>query len=334
MKPSKFKFKGQNTQQGMYLFLTFVMGILFSIGGGCRQAIYEIVKPATDQEGDPQPPSTFKDPGNSNRPSSGTSGPTARIEVIWEGQSVTQVKVNSPTLIRPTADTVDPDDLGKTDCPNPGITAAQYQIAGEASPVVDRGDRCEALSVPYTFKTVGDYFIEMTVTSNEGEKAVASMTLRVVNDEVSDFGGFTITANPLLAKVKQSIDFTGLCTTKNPKVIAWKFADGNEGEGDGTRHAYERTGSYKVEAQCSETVGNKRIWKAAVTVVVLDDVVAVPPSVTPPVPPSVPPPSPPPPPPPATPPPSGPNPPSNPGGGGIIGGGHKKCWFIFHCKQR
>lgn len=312
----------------------FIMATLGLWSIGCRQAIYEIVKPATQSEGDPNK-QDFKDEGTSGGPKKSTGpAPTARVEVVWNGRSVTQVKVNEPTIIRPSADTLDPDDLGLSECTNPGIAKAAYQIAEEASPVVDRGDRCEALSTPYTFKTEGVYLISMTVTSNEGETAMATMTLRVVGESNPDgFGGFTITAIPLLAKVNQKIDFEGICTTPSAKVIRWTFADGAAGEGVITNHAYANQGSYLVEAKCEETQGEKRTWDASVTVVVMNDVPPFPlPTPVKPEPPG----------PPVTP--IGPTPPP-PGvppivgqGGGKNGGGgqtifgHKKCIFIFHCQ--
>jgi PKD repeat protein len=296
---------------------------------GCRQAIYEIVKPASNSEGDPER-QDFKGEGNPGSPNG--SGPTARVEVVWNGKSVTQVKVNEPTIIRPSTDTLDPDDIGKSDCTNPGIVKATYQIAQEASPAVDRGVRCEPLSTPYTFKTEGVYVISMTVTSNEGETAVASMTLRVVNEQnQNDFGGFTITANPLLAKVNQNIQFEGICTTPAAKVIRWKFADGAEGEGVTTSHAYGKSGSYLIQAQCQETTGANRTWEASLTVVVMDEVPSGAPIPTDkPEPPGLP----------GTP--ISPPPPGNPPvvgtgggktGGGQTTGGQKKCIFIFHCKS-
>ncbi len=241
----------------------------------CRSAIYEIIKPNKDrrEQGDPIGPLDVEN-----------AGPTAAIEVIKDGRYVTKVRVQEPTQIRPTADTVDPDDIGKSQCPNPGIFRAQYQIGTEASPEVNRGAACDELGVPYSFKTPGDYLITMTVTTEEGETAIASMTLHVVaaNAPLDEDGGFMIKANPLIVGIGQEVNLNGICTTKKAHTISWQYGDGETGEGASTKHAYGKKGSYRIEAVCRETVSGGSSWNASVTVVVMDKPVTPPSSNTPP----------------------------------------------------
>ncbi len=241
----------------------------------CRPAVYGIVKPKKA----PNDPQNF---GPTAAPEQ--AAPTAAIEVIRNGLSVTKVRVNEPTTIQPTADTVDPDDLGTSSCPNPGIVLAQYKIGEEASPQVDRGSKCDALSVPYTFSKPGEYLITLTVKSNEGETAFASMTLHVIaaNAPADEDGGFLIKASPMIVGIGQEIAFSGICTTAKPHQITWTFGDDAKGEGATTKHAYAKVGPYRVDAVCRETATNGKTWTAAVTVVVMEKPVTPPASATPP----------------------------------------------------
>ena len=241
----------------------------------CRPAVYEIVKPKKA----PTDPQNFGPTDSVEQ-----AAPTAALEVIRNGLSVTKVRVNEPTTIQPTADTVDPDDVGQSACPNPGIVLAQYKIGEEASPQVDRGSKCDALSVPYTFTKPGDYLITLTVKSNEGETAFASMTLHVIaaNAPADEDGGFLIKANPMIAGIGQEISFSGFCTTSKPHQITWTFGDGGQGEGATTKHGYAKVGPYRVDATCRETVANGKSWTAAVTVVVMEKPITPPASTTPP----------------------------------------------------
>ena len=129
--------------------------------------------------------------------------------------------VGEQVSIRPSYDTLDPDDIGKSDCANPGIVKADYGIEDGTSPSAERGESCDTLAVPYTFAQVGEFEISMTVTSNEDEKAVASMILTVVdaNAPETDDGGFTITADPMVAGIGQIVTFIGDC--KTTKKVEW-----------------------------------------------------------------------------------------------------------------
>lgn len=256
---------------------SILLGVVLSMTfASCRPASYQIIKPKKERrdQGDPLGPT----------PEAEKAAPTAAIEVIKGGQSVTKVRVNEPTTIRPTADTLDPDDVGKSSCANPGIVRAQYQVASEATPEVNRGTNCDDLGVPYTFKTAGDYLLTMIVTTEEGETAQSSMTLHVIaaNAPADEDGGFMIKANPLIVGIGQEVSLNGICTTNKPNQIVWNYGDGTNGEGANSKHAYGKTGSYRIDATCKETVANGRSWTASVTVVVMEKPVTPPASSTPP----------------------------------------------------
>ncbi len=262
------------------------LAILVAAGAltfSCRPASYELIKPKkkhnTSEKGDPNsvtPPEGETKGPDAPPPIEGNVPPTARVEVILNNKSVTKVKVGQPVSIRPSYDTLDPDDIGKSDCANPGIVRADYGIEEGGSPNADRGDTCGTLAVPYTFDQVGEFEVSMTVTSNENEKAVASMILTVVdaNAPESDDGGFTITADPMLAGIGQLVTFIGDCKTTKAFVITWDFGDGATGSGITVTHGYAEVGQKRVEATCTEEGGKAR--KAVVTIVVIDKPVTIP----------------------------------------------------------
>jgi hypothetical protein len=250
----------------------------------CRPAQYEIirdkngkstnkpVKPVTDGE-DPSRTGTPRDApaGPEDQPIEGNVPPTARVEVIWKSESVTRVKVNEPVDIRPSLDTVDPDDIGVSNCVNPGIVKAEYEIGeGGEKRIAERSRGCEPLSVPYVFTATGDYLISMLVTSNENEPAWATMTLRVFEGDTPppEDGGFTIRAQPMLTGIGQVVTFWGTCTLGKVQVITWQFGDGGSATGRVVTHAYQSTGQYQVDATCTDETG--RAEKAKLTIVVID----------------------------------------------------------------
>ncbi len=262
------------------------LAILVAAGAltfSCRPASYEVIKPKkkhkTSEKGDPNgvtPPEGETKGPEAPTPLEGNVPPTARVEVILNNKSVVKVKVGEPVQVRPSYDTLDPDDIGKSDCTNPGIVKADYGIENGESPSADRGETCDTLAVPYTFNQVGDFEISMTVTSNENEKAVASMILTVVdaNAPETDDGGFTITADPMVAGIGQLVTFVGDCKTTQTFVITWDFGDGATGAGVSVTHGYKEIGQKRVEATCTEEGGKAR--KAVVTVVVIDKPIDIP----------------------------------------------------------
>lgn len=245
----------------------------------CRPASYEIIKPkkskSVDRQGDPTNLGPT-DPGPP-APLAANVPPTARVEIIWDGQSVTKVRVNHPVTIRPTADTVDPDDIGKTQCANPGIVTADYTVESN-KPSASRPLGCESLGVPYTFTKTGEYTVDMLVTSNENETAFASMTVLVLSETapLNNDGGFTIQAIPMLAKAGEEVGFYGFCQTKKAHTVSWTYGDNAAGVGAETKHAYASEGQYRVDATCTETDNNGRSWKAALTIVIIGDSVVIP----------------------------------------------------------
>lgn len=223
----------------------------------CKQAGYQVLRPGTVT------PQTFD--GNKTIP------PTARVEVIDQGVSVTWTYVGNKVDIRPTLDTLDPDYLGKSNCENPGIIQAAFDSGNGKKPVIDRLD-CASLTVKEeTYSQPGDYLIQMQVKSQDNEIAWASMTLRVVakgttREDIE--GGFTIHAKPLLAGINQPIAFTGICELKGVLTISWDFADGSKADGAALQHPYAKAGQYRVTALCRNDAG--RSLQASLTVVVID----------------------------------------------------------------
>ena len=263
----------------------------------CRPASFEIVtgkkaKQTSDTgspnkfgngQGEPNDKDRDQDPKNDDGTSPqnpGTDGqnlpPTARVEVILNTKAVTKVKVGVPVRIQPSFDTVDPDDIGKSVCRNPGIVSADYDLDRDAGKTAERNSGCESLHIGHTFANAGEYLITMTVKSNEDETAIASMTLTVLPASADDFdlGGFTIAADPMIAKPNQTINFTAHCETETENVITWNFGDEAIAEGRITTHTYAKTGQYEIDAVCVDDLGNER--DAQITIVVIDQDVVIP----------------------------------------------------------
>lgn len=240
----------------------WVAAVLLS-AAACKQAGYQVLKPGLEN---PNSFDGFK-----------TVPPTARVEVIDRGVSVTWIYAGSRVDIRPSADTLDADYVGKSTCDNPGIVMASYDLGNGAKPSVKR-DNCDTLAtVGQTFTTPGDYVIKLQVTSQDNETANASMTLRVVDKSVPASqveGGFTIHAKPLLANINAPVTFTGICELKGKLTINWDYGDQAAGAGAVTQHSYTKAGQYFVQATCSSDSGKK--MTAALTVVVMNNPPAVP----------------------------------------------------------
>ncbi len=276
------------------LKLLTLVALVAMADASCRPASYEILKPKKGHDvrpnGNPEqvnppagntvPPATGTPPGTptSTPTTSGdNAAPTARVEVIWKNESVVKVRVNEPTIIRPTADTVDPDDVGKSPCANPGIVKAAYDVGHEAAPSAERASGCEPLSVPYTFTKTGDYEITMVVTSNENETATAKMTVTVIAADAPLYdgdGGFTITADPMIGGKDQVFTFTGYCALKKEHVITWEFGDGKGGEGVVVTHAYAELGPHDVKGHCTDL--SRKTIDAQIVVVTWDHPVTPP----------------------------------------------------------
>lgn len=228
----------------------------------CKQAGYQVLNPGALQ------------PNNFEAPKS--SAPTARVEVIDRGVSVTWVYVGTQVDIRPTADTLDPDYVGKDKCENPGLIAADYDL-GVVKPSVKR-EKCSTLAATnQVFATAGEFVIKMNVKSLDNEQSSASMTLRVIDKSVPRDqieGGFTIHAKPILVGINQPITFSGICELKGRLTISWNYADTAIGAGAVTQHSYAAIGSYLVTAECASESGKKAV--ASMTVVVMTNPPVVP----------------------------------------------------------
>jgi len=232
----------------------------------CSPASYEIIRPKlrtkTDQPKPVAPPAL---------PPSGQL-PTARVETIVNNESVTNVHINVPTTIRPTADTLSPSFIGKSSCVNQGINRAGYDIGGLAQPVVTRSAGCEALETPYTFTNPGDYLITMIVTDELGQTATASMTLTVIDDTASACG-FNITVTPVLAQKNQPFTIDGFCDMSPSHSISWDFGDGVTAKGNQATHPYDKAGAFAINAICSADDGSVT-KKASTTVAVTENAIA------------------------------------------------------------
>lgn len=222
----------------------------------CKQAGYQVLKPGLMDS------NTFD--------GAKTIPPTARVEVLDRGVSVTWTYVGNRVEVRPSADTLDADYVGKDTCENPGIIAADYNLGNGAAPSVKR-DTCSSLaSTGQIFTTPGDYLVKMVVKSKDNEQATASMTLRVVDKSVPASqveGGFTIHAKPILVAINQPVTFTGICELKGKLTINWDYSDGAKGAGAVTQHTYNRPGQFLVNATCASDSGKK--MNASLTVVVM-----------------------------------------------------------------
>jgi hypothetical protein len=249
----------------------------------CRPASYEIIKPGKNKKvGEEGGPNSFspdqKDQNDTApKPIIGNVPPTAKMEVIWNNKSVVIVKVNSPVTIKPSYDTVDPDDIGVSQCTNPGIVKADYELDSQKVLKAERLNGCETLSVPHVFTRTGEYEISMVVTSNENETAVASMMITVVaensNMTVED-GGLTISADPMVASKGQVVTFTGSCGLRKSHTITWNFGDGSSATGNIVKHTYNTEGQFRVEATCKDEDGKS--IKSVITIVVIGQTIIVP----------------------------------------------------------
>ena len=237
----------------------------------CKQAGYQVLKPGLLN------PNSFD--------GAKTIPPTARVEVLDRGVSVTWTYVGNNIDVRPTADTLDPDYIGKDSCENPGIVAAEYDLGNNSKPIVTRENCSTLATTSQVFSTPGDYLVKMIVKSKDNEQASASMTLRVVDRTVPANqveGGFTIHAKPLLVALNQPVVFTGICELKGKLSINWDYADGSNGAGAVTQHKYNREGQFLVNATCASDSGKK--MNSSLTIVVINSALPVMPVVPVPVP--------------------------------------------------
>jgi PKD repeat protein len=191
--------------------------------------------------------------------------PTADLEVLDQKSLVTAVVTNKEVTIRATDDTFDPDDLGlEGACPvNAGIVTAKYAIQGQEIPIKVERSACESLAIKHTFTVPGSYIIELEVTSNEDEHALASMTLIVYEpSQQSAPKGFDIEARPIMVVVGDPIEFGSNCETDHKLETQWSLGDGNASKGQVLSYTYELPGPYEVNATCGA-------MEASLTVVIL-----------------------------------------------------------------
>ncbi len=243
----------------------------------CKPAGYEIIR---DNKGNSSGNPENLSPETPDTPALNLA-PTARVEVIKDTWSVTMIRVGMPVTIRPSLDTWDLDDVGKSSCTNPGIIDATFTIGTEGQKNVKRSGGCESLSIPWTFTKPGTLKIDLVVTSNEGETARASMTLVVTSNASEDRvgGGLTIHADPIVQVVGQPIKFTARCDAAGTNKITWDFGSGQTGEGVSPTKAFDRAGPVEVTATCVTSTG--KTYTAMITIVIVDAGTSLPPRVPP-----------------------------------------------------
>ncbi len=244
------------------VFLTATISIISILNiHACRAAGYEIIDPVKAQE----------------RPAGPTDAtasllPSARLEVVQAGKMIGVVKTNQGVVFRPSADTVDPDYVGKSPCANPGINSAEYQISIDGQRVASTRQRgCEPLEVPYAFAKIGAQKVTLKVVSADGETATASQTLRVTDDDPCcsvPAPAVLVTAAPMVAYPGEPIKAQAKCLAAEAGTISWNFGDGPAAPVGGiASHAFEKLGQHVITATC--TLGNKQKAEASVTVSVI-----------------------------------------------------------------
>ncbi len=170
-----------------------ILPCIFILLANCQSARYEIigeerVSPTCNPDVDPK-----CDGGQKNN-----GLPSARVVVLKDKVEVGFVHINEPVIIRPTADSLDPEDLlEKAACEqNPGLVKAYYEIGEKVETQEIKRSHCEDLGINYVFKKAGEYKIYLRVTSNENENADASMILKVLDpgeNNTKEDRGFYIT---------------------------------------------------------------------------------------------------------------------------------------------
>jgi hypothetical protein len=226
---------------------------------GCRAAGYEIIDPVKDRQRPAAPDATT------------SLLPSARLEIAQAGKLIGVVKTNQGLTFRPSADTVDPDYVGKSPCANPGITNAEYQISIDGQKVASARQRgCEPLEVPYSFVRTGAQVVSLKVTSADGETANASQTVRVVDNDPCcsvPAPAVLVTAAPLVAYPNELVKTQAKCLATEAGTVSWKFGDGATALGGTSSHSFEKVGQYVITATC--TLGNGKKAEATVTVSVI-----------------------------------------------------------------
>lgn len=233
---------------------------MITIISGCRAAGYEIIDPVKNRE----------------RPAGPTDAtasllPSARLEIVQAGKMIGVTRTNQGVVFRPSADTVDPDYVGKSPCANPGINSAEYQISIDGQRVASTRQRgCEPLDVTYAFAKIGAQNITLKVVSADGETATASQTVRVVDNDpccAVPAPAVFVTAAPLVAYPAEQVSVQAKCLATEAGTITWTFGDGATSLGGISTHAFDKVGQYLITATC--TLGNGQKAQATVTVSVI-----------------------------------------------------------------
>jgi hypothetical protein len=201
------------------------------------------------------------EPNNSDdatpaKPDAAPEHPSAGLEIIFDGKSVTKVEAGTPFIMQPTKDTLDPDNRAD-DCTNPGIVSALYKASNgdilsaerEIKPACDKG-----LEVTHTIANPGTYVITLQVKTDENESAEATATLIVFAKGSSSTveGGLVVKADPLVVSIGETVDFSAVCADGQDVTITWDFGDAATGSGKKTTHAYATVGSKIAKAKCEK----------------------------------------------------------------------------------
>lgn len=237
--------------------LLLVMNLIAVVFSGCRAAGYEIIDPV----------------GSKPTPELAVTSlpPSARLEITQGGNLVGVARTGQGLTFRPSADTVDPDYVGKSPCSNPGISGAKYDVSIDGKSVSSAREKgCEPLEITYAFEKIGAQVVTLKVTSADGETATASQTIRVVNADpccsVPEPAVY-VTAAPLVAYPAEEIQVQARCLATEVGTITWKFGDGSTSVGGNSKHSFAKTGQYVITATC--TLGNGKTAQGTVTVAVI-----------------------------------------------------------------
>jgi len=197
--------------------------------------------------------------------------PAAGLEIVIGDSVVSQVKVGQTFILRPTAATMDGDDVSQQGCPNPGIVSAAYTVDDDSALTVGRTgpDDCGSLAKSDSLSKPGTYTVTLVVKTGENETAKAEATLVVQAADASDLGsptaaGFVVQANPLVVHPGESVDITGDCAGGE---VRWDFGDGISGEDSPVQHSFAATGAYLIQGMCTRPGQTPLAGSATVTVV-------------------------------------------------------------------
>ena len=151
-------------------FSTTISLIAMLCMASCKTARFEIIRPGSGKKTSPT--------GTINDEKLPPAPPSAGIQVAKDGVIYSRLPVNTEASIEPTKDTVDGDNRNSP-CLNAGIVQAAYKVGGKDAGNVTRPKGCEPLGKSYKFTELGTFELQLEVTTDEGEKAVATTVIEI-----------------------------------------------------------------------------------------------------------------------------------------------------------